>query len=144
MSRGRSCQGMAENLSARIDTRLSPAAPHVHWALRLGLAAIFVYHGLDKLRAGTPPQGMLDMMFFGSGAVFWMVAVAELLAGIAIVAGAFTTPLLTRAAGAAIALIMLTAAVTVHLPAWHFMQGGAEFQVLTAALGLFFLVCGNA
>ncbi len=27
---------------------LSPLAPHVHWAMRLSLAATFLYHGIGK------------------------------------------------------------------------------------------------
>ncbi len=138
---------MAEAFSARVQSTFEPFVPKLHWVLRAALAAIFAYHGVEKLRGGTPPQGMLDMMFFGSAAVFWLVAITETIAGLAIVAGGFTfgaADLVTRAAGAAIFVVMAGAAVTVHLPTWHFMQGGAEFQVLTAALGLWFVVRGNA
>ncbi len=138
---------MTEALTARIQRTCAPVVPHVHWFVRLGLAGIFLYHGIDKLAAGTPPAEALDMMFLGSAAVFWMVAVAEVLAGVAVLAGGFPIPfsdLLTRLGGLAIAVVMLGAAFIVHLPEWHFMRGGAEFQVLTAGLGLYLAVRGNA
>ncbi len=96
---------------------------------------------------GVPPAEMLDAMFFGSSLVFWLVAMAEASAGIAILAGGFKhdlADLATRYAGFAIALVMLGAVFIVHLPEWHFMRGGAEFQVLTASIGIMFLVRGNS
>ncbi len=138
---------MAEAFSARVQSTFEPFVPKFHWVLRLALASIFIYHGMEKLRGGTPPAEMLDMMFFGSAGLFWLVAVGEVVAGVAILAGGFkfnNADLVTRFAGATIFVIMAGAALTVHLPTWHFMQGGAEFQVLTAALGLWFVVRGNA
>lgn len=128
-------------------------APHMHWAIRFALAGIFVYHGFDKISNGTPPDGPLEAMFFGSAALFWLVALGELVAGLAIVAGGLPfarAELTTRIAGGIIFIIMLGAA-QFHLSGaggggghpWHFMQGGAEFQVLTAMLGLAALVRGR-
>ncbi len=137
---------MATAFANQLSNKMAPATPHVHWLPRLGLAAIFLYHGVDKLRAGTPPQEALDAMFLGSGLVFWLVALAETAAGAAILAGGLKhdyADLLTRFAGFAIAVVMLGAAFIVHLPEWHFMRGGAEFQILTAAVGVLFLVRGN-
>ncbi len=125
---------------------MAPLTPHVHWLVRLAVAGIFVYHGIDKVTSGTPPQEGLDMMFLGSAIVFWLVAIAEVTAGVAIVAGGLKhdlADLLTRYAGFAIAVVMLGAAFIVHLPEWHFMRGGAEFQILLAAVGLMFMVRGN-
>ena len=132
---------------------LDSLAPHLHWALRAALAGIFVFHGIDKFQGGTPPEGPLEAMFFGSAALFWLVAIGEVVAGLAIFAGGFDfakNELATRVAGGIILVIMLGAA-QFHLSGaggmgthpWHFMQGGAEFQVLTAMLGLVALVRGR-
>lgn len=142
---------MAQHAARRLD--LEALAPHLHWLIRAALAAIFLYHGIDKLANGTPPQGPLDAMFFGSAAVFWLVAVGEVVAGVAVVLGGLgfaRSELTTRVAGAIILIIMLGAA-QFHLAGaggmgthpWHFMRGGAEFQVLTAVLGLVALVRGK-
>ena len=45
---------------------LSPLAPHVHWALRLSLAATFLYHGFGKF----PVQSFMDLPIV----VAWAVA----------------------------------------------------------------------
>ncbi len=134
------------DVNATLDKKLAPAMPYAHWLVRIALASIFLYHGLEKLRGGTPPQAGLDMMFLGSPLVFWLVALGETTAGAAILIGGTQwkfAGLATRFAGFTIALIMLGAAFIVHLPKWHFMEGGAEFQIFAAAVGLFFLVRGN-
>ena len=37
---------------------LSGLAPHVHWGLRLSLAATFIYHGITKFPIEGPLLGM--------------------------------------------------------------------------------------
>ncbi len=131
----------------KLQEKTAPAAPHMHWLVRAALTGIFLYHGIDKLRGGTPPQEALDMMFLGSSAVFWLVALGETAAGIGILAGGAKfsyADLVTRLSGLVIAIIMIGATFIVHLPEWHFMRDGAEFQVFTAMVGLFFAVRGNA
>ena len=137
---------MAENVSARIEKTLTPLAPHVHWLVRLGFAGIFLYHGIDKFQGGAPPQGALDAMFLGSAVVFWLVALAEVVGAVFILAGGLRlgrADLLTRLGGLMIAVVMIGAALIVHLPEWHFARGGAEFQVFTAAVGLYLFARGN-
>ena len=143
---------MAEQAAAR-RFDFATLEPHLHWALRIALAAIFLFHGIDKLRNGTPPAGPLDAMFFGSAALFWLVALGETAAGAAMVIGGFESArseLITRIAGGII-LVIMAGAAQFHLSGaggmgthpWHFMQGGAEFQVLTAMVGLVALVRGR-
>lgn len=124
-------------------------APHVHWFVRAALAGIFLFHGYDKISNGTPPDGPLEAMFFGSATLFWLVALGEVVAGAGFVLGGLRherAALSTRVAGGIVLVIMLGAA-RFHLSngahPWHFMQGGAEFQVLTAAIGLLALVRGR-
>ncbi len=53
---------------------LKSLSPHVHWGLRLSLAATFLYHGATKLPVEGPMMGM-------PAAMVWMLAFAELAAG---------------------------------------------------------------
>jgi uncharacterized membrane protein YphA (DoxX/SURF4 family) len=46
---------MAE-FATKLESKLAVAAPHAHWLLRMGIAAIFLFHGIDKLTAGAPPK----------------------------------------------------------------------------------------
>ena len=140
----RTLGGMSETATSS-STLFERVEPYTHWFIRIALASIFVYHGIDKMRNGTPPEGPLDAMFFGSAALFWMVALGELAAGLGIVAGGFhfgNAALVTRVSGAIILVIMIGAA-QFHLAGaggmgthpWHFMQGGAEHQVFTGLRG---------
>ena len=118
---------------------LSPLAPHVHWALRLSLAATFLYHGIGKfpVAAFSEAMGMPVMMV-------WMVAIAEIIAGVALIVGAFGKEMLTRLAGFIVIVIMIGAIGMVHFKnGWNVMNGGMEFQVMMLALGLYFATRGN-
>ena len=118
---------------------LSPLAPHVHWALRLSLAATFLYHGIGKfpVPAFSEAMGMPVPMV-------WMVAIAEIIAGVALIVGAFGKEMLTRLAGFIVIVIMIGAIGMVHFKnGWNVMNGGMEFQVMMLALGLYFATRGN-
>lgn len=83
--------------------RLRPAAPLV---LRVLLGVVFVYHGLDKFDVGTD---MVEQMFDGwgvpaPGLAAPAVAVLEIVAGTALIAG-----LLTRVAATLLGLLMIGA-----------------------------------
>ena len=118
---------------------LNRYAPLVHWLHRLVLAGIFTSHGISK--------------FFGPGMfptpIWQLQGVVELSAGIFIIVGAFGREILTRVGGLIIAVIMFGAIALVHWPRWFFMateakpMGGMELQLLTATIGIFFLVKGN-
>lgn len=116
-----------------------------HWLIRLQLSAIFLYHGITKFP-------MAEMMADGMGmplAGVYMLALAETLAGIGFIAGAFLGSLITRISGGLISLVMLGAIAMVHWPQWSFVaneakpMGGMEFQLLTLLLGLLFALRGN-
>jgi len=101
--------------------------------LRLGLAVIFIYHGLDLVGGeghnwGTSWNPELP------AAVQAAVAWGELLGGIALALG-----FLTRPAAAGIAIIMIGAIATVHWPkGFDVRHGGFEYNfailVMCAAL----------
>jgi putative oxidoreductase len=125
---------------------LDSLKPHAHWLLRIGLAGVFVFHGIGKAMA---LGGFAQMMGLPT-AVAALVTLAELAGGVGIIIGAFTNDLITRLAGLAMAPIMLGAIFMVHWGRWNFApaegfpMGGMEFQVVLLLTALYFLVMGNA
>ena len=111
----------------------------VHWLPRAALAGIFISHGISKFMG----PGMFP------SPIWQLQGLAELSAGVFMIAGAFGREILTRVGGLIIAVIMLGAIVMVHWPRWFFMateakpMGGMELQLLTATIGIYFLVKGN-
>lgn len=97
--------------------------------LRLGLAAVFIFHGLGKI---TPPEKdwgatwAIGMPNPPSTPVQFAVAWGELIGGIALALG-----FLTRLAAAGIAVIMVGAIATVTGPkGFSSVQGGYEYNFL--------------
>ncbi len=125
---------------------LDSLKPHAHWLLRIGLAGVFVFHGIGKVMA----FGAFSQMMGLPTAVAALVTFAELAGGVGIIVGAFTNDLITRLAGLAIAPIMLGAIFMVHWGRWGFEpaegfpMGGMELQVVVLLTALYFLVMGNA
>lgn len=118
---------------------LDSLAPYVHWGLRLSVAGTFIYHGWLKF----PPDGFAEGMGLPM-AVAWLVAIAEVAAGVLVIAGAFGKEILTRIGGLLVIAVMVGAIFMVHLPnGWDTTKGGMEFQVLLLATGLYFLCRGN-
>ena len=125
---------------------LDSLKPHAHWLLRIGLAGVFLFHGIGKAMA---LGGFAQMMGLPTP-VAALVTLAELAGGVGIIVGAFTNDLITRLAGLAIAPVMLGAIFMVHWGRWNFTSadgfpmGGMELQVVVLFTALFFLVMGNA
>jgi putative oxidoreductase len=125
---------------------LDSLKPHAHWLLRISLASVFIFHGMGKVMNLGGFSEMLGLPI----SVVALVTFAELAGGIGIIAGAFTTDLITRLAGLAIAPVLLGAIFMVHWGRWNFTpaegfpMGGMEFQVVLLLLALYFLVMGNA
>ena len=112
-------------------------SPHVHWAIRLSLAATFIYHGVGKFPIEGPMLGMPT-------AVVWLLAIAEIIAGIFLIVGARSMELLTRLGSLIVIVVMIGAIVLVHAKnGFNVMNGGMEFQLLMLACGLYLLVKGN-
>lgn len=129
--------------SGAADATSLPTVAAAHWLLRAAAAATFIYHGATKfpsLAAGAEAMGY-------AVPVWTLVALVEVLAGLALLAGAAVPralgDIVTRLGGLGIAVIMIGAIVTVHWGAWNVMAGGMEFQVLLLATGLFFALRGN-
>jgi len=118
---------------------LKSLAPHVHWGLRLSLAATFIYHGWGKfpVDAFSQAMGMPVLMV-------WAVALAELAAGLMLIVGAFGKEILTRLGALIVIVIMIGAIAMVHAKnGFNVMNGGMEFQLLMLACGLYLAAKGN-
>lgn len=116
---------------------LASVAPHVHWALRLSLAATFIYHGWSKIPVEGPMLGMPVVLV-------WLVALFEVAAGVLLIAGGLGKAVLTRLGGLIVIVIMIAAILMVHAKnGFNVMSGGMEFQLLMLATGLYFLARGN-
>ena len=116
---------------------LKNLSPHVHWGLRLSLAATFLYHGATKLPVEGPMMGM-------PAALVWMLALAELAAGVMLIAGAFGKEVLTRVGALIVIVVMVGAIGMVHAKnGFNVMNGGMEFQILMLVSGLYLAAKGN-
>ncbi len=116
---------------------LSSLSPHVHWGLRLSLAATFIYHGAGKFPIEGPMMGM-------PVAVVWLLALGEVAAGISLIAGAFGKDILTRLGGLLVVVVMIGAIALVHAKnGFSVMDGGMEFQLLILVSGLYLAAKGN-
>jgi putative oxidoreductase len=116
---------------------LKNLSPHVHWGLRLSLAATFLFHGASKIPVEGPMMGM-------PVAVIWILALAEVAAGVMLIAGAFGKEILTRLGGLIVVVVMVGAITMVHAKnGFNVMNGGMEFQLLMLVSGLYLAAKGN-
>jgi putative oxidoreductase len=112
--------------------------------LRLALGIVFFAHGAQKLLgwfggygwSGT--MGYLTQTVHLASPIAGLVIILEFFAGIALILG-----FLTRPAALGIAIIMLGAAVKVHLPNGFFLdKGGVEYVFVLFLVALFLLING--
>lgn len=115
--------------------------------IRLGLAAVMIAHGAQKVlgtfggsgfkafTAGNTPFSFMRPAWFWLGAA----ALSELVGGILIGLG-----LLTRVGAFFIACVMLTAIIGVHLPGGFFASNrGYEYPLTLLAMALALLIAGG-
>ena len=127
-------------------TALDSFRPNAHWVLRIGLASVFLFHGIGK---AVSIEGFSQMMGMPYG-IAALVTFAELAAGIGIILGAFTKELITRLATLAMIPVLLGAIFMVHWGRWSFTpgegfpMGGMEFQVVLLLTAVYFLIMGNS
>ena len=133
------------SVQASQNSALATVGKHAHWAIRIALASVFLYHGLTKFQ---DLNGMAAMM--GVPVALWaLVAITEAAGGLLIIVGAFTKDIITRIAGVLVIIPMIGAIVMVHWPQWSFVpsethpMGGMEFQVTLLLIGLYFVLRGN-
>lgn len=116
--------------------------------LRLGIGIMFAAHGLQKVFGlfGGPGINGFSRMLSDIGfapAIFWayLAAYTELLGGIFLILGLFN-----RSCAAMLLVLIVTAAVKMHLGKGFFLaNGGFEytFVIAAACLALVFLGSGN-
>ena len=120
-------------------------AEYAHWALRIALASVFLYHGIGKLVGLEQTAEMLGLPFI----IALLVALAEVGGGALVIVGAFTRDWITRIGAAFIIPVMLGAVFMVHWPQWNFVaseshpMGGMEFQVTLLLVALYLVIKGN-
>ena len=116
---------------------LKSLSPHVHWGLRLSLAATFLFHGASKFPIEEPMMGM-------PVAMVWLLALAEVAAGVMLIVGAFGKEMLTRLGGLIVIAVMVGAIAMVHAKnGFNVMNGGMEFQLLMLVSGTAFVIWGR-
>jgi putative oxidoreductase len=109
--------------------------------LRVGIGGVFVAHGIQKLAvfgisglAGFMTQ--IGVPFPTLSAI--AVTSAELLGGLALIAGFFT-----RWAALPLAFSMIVAALTVHLKAGFFLPNGVEYVLTLLAASVALALTGS-
>lgn len=125
---------------------------HAHWLLRLAFGSVFLFHSIGKLSTLKTFAMMMMIPLW----VAALVAMAELLGGLFVIAGGLATRThprlahcLTRIGGAAVTPVLIGAIAMFHWGQWNFVpteshpMGGMEFQLVLLALALYFLICGN-
>ncbi len=139
---------MAEEISTpqtAAEDVIDRLAVYAHWALRVALASVFLYHGIGKLTGLEQFAGMSGLPFI----IALFVALAEVGGGALVVVGAFTRDWITRVGAALIIPVMIGAVFMVHWPQWSFVaseshpMGGMEFQVTLLLVALYLVIKGN-
>jgi putative oxidoreductase len=120
--------------------------PHAHWLPRIGLAAVFLFHGVGKLLAPAEFAAMMQL----SLPITLAVAFAEVAGGLGLLIGPIARrDWITRLAALATIPVLIGAIVMVHWGQWSFVatpshpMGGMEFQVVLLLTAVFFLLRGN-
>ena len=113
--------------------------------LRIGLGAILIPHGCQKLFGMFGGMGLsgnaalFDRIGYSPG-MFWgtLVGLTELVGGILLILG-----LLTRFAAAAVLIFMIVAVKFTSAKGFFWTNGGFEFALLIGICALFFLIRGG-
>ncbi|MWJ28144.1 DoxX family protein [Halomonas sediminis] len=129
----------------------SPVQRHAHWFLRLGLASVFLYMGIDKFMGGG--VGEFSTMMGLPVMLGGLVALGEIGTGLLVVLGGLMASrlgdVITRLGALGMIPILLGAIFMVHWGQWHFMAtsshplGGMMFQVTLVMIALYLLAKGN-
>ena len=124
-----------------IYQRFSPCAEA---ALRIGLGAILIPHGCQKLFGWFGGAGLerFATIFANIGykpGLFWAVVVGltEALGGLLLVLGLFTRP-----AALAVVIFMINAIYVTSAKGFFWTAGGFEYSLLLLLVALYFLIRG--
>ena len=121
------------------------AATHAHWALRVALASVFIFHGVGKLAGVEQFAQMMNLSYL----VALLVALAEFGGGVLVLAGGLTRSWVTRLGASFFIPVMIGAITMVHWGQWSFVaneaypMGGSEFQVTLLLISIYLLIKGN-
>ncbi|MEH1014707.1 DoxX family protein [Micromonospora sp. CPCC 206060] len=113
-------------------------------AVRLAIGSTFLLHGIQNLSGAWTGWDTAKMATylgdkgFGGGARFmaWLLAFAEIGAGLAMLLGFFT------AVGASLVVITMATSTSLKLSVGFFMPGGFEWELAVLAGGLVLLLAG--
>ena len=84
---------------------LNNFSPQAHWFLRIAIASVFIYHGLKKFINLEPMAKMMNIPV----AMLFMIALAESVGGLLVLAGGFLKDWTTRVGALFLAPVMLGA-----------------------------------
>lgn len=120
-------------------------ATHAHWALRIALASVFIYHGVGKLAGVEQFAQMMNLSYI----VALLVALAEFGGGALVLVGGVTRSWVTRLGASFFIPVLIGAITMVHWGQWNFVaneaypMGGSEFQVTLLLISIYLLIKGN-
>jgi putative oxidoreductase len=126
-------------------TLLDQLSPHAHWALRIAILSVFLYHGLDKWGNLEGFAGMMEQPVIMAA----LVALLETAGAILVFIGGFLRDWMTRVGAVLLMPVMLGAIFMVHWGQWHFMatdthpMGGMQFQVTLLLILVYLAIKGN-
>lgn len=127
-----------------IKKLLNPSSERADLILRIALGIVFFAHGSQKLFGWFGGFGWAGTLGYFQQAMgippFWagLSFLVEFLGGVLILLG-----LLTRPAALTIAVSMLVAGLTVHLPNGFFLEkNGVEYVFVLFLLALYFIIKG--
>ena len=119
---------------------------HAHWLLRIMLAAIFFYHGIQALPMSNEMAESLHL----SSTLFTLVVIAEIGGALLILLGGFLYDWMTRLGALFMGVVMIGAMVIVHWGQWSFLPsadhpaGGIEFPLTILVISIYFIIRGNS
>ena len=107
-------------------------------SVRIGLAAVFMYHGAQKMFGAFGGKGLAPMLESFGPVLGFLISFGEFFGGLAVLLG-----LLSRFSGASLALIMAGAIVMVHgKNGFSMATNGYEFNLVLLLMGLAVLFAG--
>ena len=133
-----------QNLNNKVNTFFSNIEALASLIFRFGIGTAFIIHGLGKFP--LPPQGLIE--YFGLPPLLAsIVAVSELMSGLALILGGFLKNpfgnLLTRLSGLNITILMITILVFAHKDWFFTTKLFTSEQIFLLIGGVYFLIKGN-
>ena len=133
-----------QNLNTRVNNFFSNIDALASLFFRFGIGIAFIIHGLGKFP--LPPQGLIE--YFGLPPLLAsIVAVSELMSGLALILGGFLKNpfgnLLTRLSGLNITILMITILIFAHKDWFFTTKLFTSEQIFLLIGGVYFLIKGN-